>query len=331
MTSCQPHHVSSRVFNQNSVKEALKSIQMKLKLFRELPTNGLAIFNGSYETGEGKIIKVNHAFEPPKPLHRGLYLCDDKFHTDIVREQLQDKTKIGVVVLDGKGAWWFALCGNARERLFKLEVDLPAKHGRGGQSANRFARLREERRDWYLKKVMEICERVFIGSDHAVNVEGIILAGCADLKNELFASQFLDQRIKAKVIKVVDTQYGGEAGFNEVLLHCEDLLRNQKLMKERETLQHFFTLIANDSGLCSYGLEDTLFALEMGGVERLVVSQDLKKTRCTFSRRAKGGEEKRQRKRGEGERQSDGEGERDEKGKRRGEGVASGTWRRIQR
>eukprot|EP01098_Paradermamoeba_levis_P002519 TRINITY_DN1290_c0_g1_i1.p1 TRINITY_DN1290_c0_g1~~TRINITY_DN1290_c0_g1_i1.p1 ORF type:complete len:330 (-),score=103.28 TRINITY_DN1290_c0_g1_i1:45-1034(-) len=237
MTSCQPHHVSSRVFNQNSVKEALKSIQMKLKLFRELPTNGLAIFNGSYETGEGKIIKVNHAFEPPKPLHRGLYLCDDKFHTDIVREQLQDKTKIGVVVLDGKGAWWFALCGNARERLFKLEVDLPAKHGRGGQSANRFARLREERRDWYLKKVMEICERVFIGSDHAVNVEGIILAGCADLKNELFASQFLDQRIKAKVIKVVDTQYGGEAGFNEEKEKGKAMEKEKEMKKEKEEVK----------------------------------------------------------------------------------------------
>ena len=40
--------------------------------------------------------------------------------------------------------------------LQKITVELPKKHGRGGQSANRFARLREEKRDHYVKKVSEL-------------------------------------------------------------------------------------------------------------------------------------------------------------------------------
>ena len=37
--------------------------------------------------------------------------------------------------------------------LHKFQVDLPKKHGRGGQSALRFARLRMEKRHNYVRKV----------------------------------------------------------------------------------------------------------------------------------------------------------------------------------
>ncbi len=39
-----------------------------------------------------------------------------------------------------------AVCGNTREVLHKFSVDLPKKHGRGGPTALRFSRLREEKR-----------------------------------------------------------------------------------------------------------------------------------------------------------------------------------------
>jgi peptide subunit release factor 1 (eRF1) len=38
----------------------------------------------------------------------------------------------------------------------KITVELPKKHGRGGQSANRFARLREEKRHTYVGRVSEL-------------------------------------------------------------------------------------------------------------------------------------------------------------------------------
>ncbi len=37
-----------------------------------------------------------------------------------------------------------------------MSVDLPKKHGRGGQSALRFARLRMEKRHNYVRKVAEL-------------------------------------------------------------------------------------------------------------------------------------------------------------------------------
>lgn len=43
--------------------------------------------------------------------------------------------------------------GSTRDVLHKFTVDLPKKHGRGGQSALRFARLRMEKRHNYVRKV----------------------------------------------------------------------------------------------------------------------------------------------------------------------------------
>ena len=99
--------------------------------------------------------------------------------------------------------------------LHKFTVDLPKKHGRGGQSALRFARLRMEKRHNYVRKVAETAVQLFLTNDKA-NVSGLILAGSADFKTELSQSDMFDQRLQAKIIKLVDVSYGGENGFNQV-------------------------------------------------------------------------------------------------------------------
>merc|ERR1712200_242807 len=80
------------------------------------------------------------------------------------------------------------LCDN------KFTVDLPKKHGRGGQSALRFARLRMEKRHNYVRKVAEVATQLFITNDKA-NVTGLVLAGSADFKTELSQSDMFDGRL----------------------------------------------------------------------------------------------------------------------------------------
>merc|ERR1719258_76209 len=77
------------------------------------------------------------------------------------------------------------LQGNNRDVLHKFSVDLPKKHGRGGQSALRFARLRLEKRHNYVRKVAELAVQMFITADKP-NVSGLVLAGSADFKSVLF-------------------------------------------------------------------------------------------------------------------------------------------------
>lgn len=117
--------------------------------------------------------------------------------------------------MDGNGTLYGTLQGNTRDVLHKFTVDLPKKHGRGGQSAVRFARLRMEKRHNYVRKVAELAVQYFI-TDNRPNVAGLVLAGSADFKTELQMSDMFDQRLQRVVIKTVDVSYGGENGFNQV-------------------------------------------------------------------------------------------------------------------
>ena len=48
-----------------------------------VPGNGLVIYCGTIVTDEGREKKVNIDFEPFKPINTSLYLCDNKFHTEV--------------------------------------------------------------------------------------------------------------------------------------------------------------------------------------------------------------------------------------------------------
>ena len=106
---------------------------------------------GAKITSEGKELMLNMDFMPYKPLRTSLYLCNNKFHTEAISDLLQDDTRFSFIVVDGNGALFAAVSGNIRDILAKISVDLPKKHGRGGQSALRFARLREEKRHNYIR------------------------------------------------------------------------------------------------------------------------------------------------------------------------------------
>ncbi len=266
-------NIKSRV-NRLSVLGAITSVQQRLKLYSKVPPKGLVVYCGTIVTDEGKEKKVNIDFEPFKPINTSLYLCDNKFHTEALTALLADDNKFGFIVMDGNGALFGTLCGNTRDILHKFNVDLPKKHGRGGQSALRFARLRMEKRHNYVRKVAETAVQLFISNDRP-NVAGLILAGSADFKTELGQSDMFDPRLQAKILKMVDISYGGENGFNQAIELSAEVLSNVKFIQEKKLIGRYFDEISQDTGKFCFGVADTLQALNMGSVETLIVWENL--------------------------------------------------------
>lgn len=190
----------------------------------------------------------------------------------------------------------------------RVTVDLPKKHGRGGQSALRFARLRLEKRHNYLRKVAELAVQFFITNDRVClsptlsflalslsplvfpllltalqpNVSGLIVAGSADFKSELSSSDMFDQRLRAVVLKIVDVSYGGDNGFNQAIELSGEVLQNVKFIQEKKLISTFFDEIAQDSGKYCFGIDDTLKCLDLGAVHTLIVWENLEITRYQF-------------------------------------------------
>jgi len=180
-----------------------------------------------------------------------------------------------MIIIDGSCASFHILTGDTKQTIFKKEVSLPKKHGRGGQSQNRFARIREEKRDWYTSEIAEFTTQHFIDrSTNLPNVKQLVMGGSASLKSILLKK--MDKRLSSIVLRSYDIQYSGEIGFNEVLRCCvtDSLLTNCRFAHETTVLENLFKEIATD-GLYALCTEDVMYALEAGAVEKLVVWNEL--------------------------------------------------------
>uniref|UniRef100_A0A7N2L7Y8 eRF1/Pelota-like N-terminal domain-containing protein n=2 Tax=Quercus lobata TaxID=97700 RepID=A0A7N2L7Y8_QUELO len=243
-------NIKSRV-NKQSVLGAIKSAQQRLKLYNKVPPNGLVLYTGTIVTEDGKEKKVTIDFEPFRPINTSLYLCDNKFHTEVLNELLESDEKFGFIVMEGKGTLIGTLSGNTREILHK-------------------------KRHNYVRKAAELATQFFINaSTSQPNVSGLILAGSADLKTELSQSAMFDPRLQAKILKVVDVSYGGETGFNQAIELSSDILSNVKFIQEKRLIGKYFEEISLDTGKYVVGVDDTLKALEMGAVKILIVWENL--------------------------------------------------------
>eukprot|EP00949_MAST-11_sp_MAST-11-sp1_P005039 g5039.t1 len=274
-------NIKSRV-NRLSVLAAITSTQQRLKLHSRVPDNGLVIYCGTVITDEGKERKLTIDLEPFKPINTSLYLCDNKFHTEALNELLVDDETFGFIIMDGNGSLFGTLCGNTRNVIHKFGVDLPKKHGRGGQSALRFARLRLEKRHNYLRKVAELSKQLFIPNGQTPDVKGLILAGSAEFKDELQKSDLFDQRLRAIIVKTVDVSYGGENGFNQAIELAGDALANVKFIAEKKLISEYFDQISQDTGKYCFGVRDTMRALEQGAVKTLILFENLEIRRCVL-------------------------------------------------
>ncbi len=270
-------NIKSRV-NRLSVLSAITSAQQRLKLYKQTPPNGLVIYSGTITTDEGKEKKVNFDIEPFKPITRSLYKCDNKFHVKYLLDLLVVDEKYAFIIMDGNGCLYSILSGNNKEILQQFSVDLPKKHGRGGQSALRFARLRLEARHNYLKKVCELANNLYLKENKAT-VQGVFLAGSAELKNQMLECDAFSPVLKEIVIKSIDISYGGVNGLNQAIELASTDLKNVDLMKEKKILGNFYEQISKDTGMYFFGINDTIYALEMGAIEKLIVYEDLELVR----------------------------------------------------
>lgn len=253
---------------RKNVVDALERILQHLKLYRETPPNGLAIFCGNVSENEGESDIKIWAIEPPEKLEVKRYWCDQQFILEPLQDMVAEKEVYGLVVMDNSEATIGLLKGKKIIKLRKLESIVPGKAGKGGQSQQRYERVREGLiNDWY-KKIAEIMKEIF-----PENIKGIVLGGPGPSKNDLYERNYLHTYVKQKVLGVKDVGYTDEYGLEELVQRSQDLFKEAAIAKEKELAERFLTEIQKDSGSARYGKESVKKALESGAVEIILISE----------------------------------------------------------
>ena len=257
---------------KKNVKDALERMLQHLKLYKVTPPNGLAVFSGNVAEREGMSDVQVWSIEPPVPLKMRLYRCDKTFMLDILDEMLDIKDVFGLVVMDRRECNIALLKGKSIIQLNKASSNVPGKTRAGGQSAQRFERLREGAAKDFYKKCAELMKESFF---ERKEMKGIILGGPGHSKNQFLELGQLTGELKQKVIAIKDLSYTGEFGLEELVDKSQDVLSKEAIADEKAIMQLFFSKLSKNEGTVAYGEADVMEKLKVGAVDKVLLSEEI--------------------------------------------------------
>ncbi len=262
---------------RKNVQSAISSILARLKGLRMPPENGLVFFVGHRSTSADQTQMVQYVLEPPEPVQTFIYRCDSGFFTEPIEQMLEHKDSYGLIVIDRGEATIGLLHGKRIVPIKNVPSLVPSKHGRGGQSARRFERLIEIAAHEFYKKVSDIVNESFLQNK---DLRGILVGGPGPTKEFFVKSEYLHYELQQKIIDTFDTGYTDEYGLRELVEKAREALRGIDLMREKDLMQRLFEEIRKpDGGLSIYGEEQVRDALMIGAVDKLLLSEDMRKVK----------------------------------------------------
>jgi peptide chain release factor subunit 1 len=280
----QEHSEASNIKSKQTrtaVQDALKSIKDRLKYYDvRPPENGMVVFSGAVDAGGGQTEMVTEVLEsPPDPVESFRYHCDSHFLTEPLQEMLGDKGLYGLIVLDRREANVGWLKGKRVEPVKSASSLVPGKQRKGGQSAQRFARLRLEAIDNFYQEVAGMANDLFVPDRH--EMDGVLVGGPSPTKDEFLDGDYLHHELGDMVLGKFDVSYTDESGLYDLVDAAEDVLAETEVMKDKSEMEEFFEQL-HDGGKATYGFDATRQNLMMGSVDRLLISEDLRKEVVTY-------------------------------------------------
>ncbi len=264
----QSSNIKSKSTRKN-VTSAISSIISRLKSYRNVPQNGLAIFVGYVEDVGDQTRMVTEIIEPPQKIGLYTYRCDSFFFLEPLEDMMQSHDVYGLIVIDRKEVAIGYLKGKRIEAVWSSQSRVPSKHSRGGWSQRRFERLIDQAAHEFFKEVGEKANEIFSSGE---GMKGIFLGGPGFTKDEFYRGGYLRHELKEKVIDLFDTGYTDEYGLKELVSKVSDSIEELEIASEKRLMERFFTKVVK-GGETSYGYEEVEKNLELGRVGTLLISE----------------------------------------------------------
>ncbi|WP_066412509.1 peptide chain release factor aRF-1 [Halorubrum aethiopicum] len=274
----QEHSEASNIKSKQTrtnVQDALTSIKDRLRYYDTYPPeNGMVIFSGAVDSGGGRTEMVTRTLEsPPNPVQSFRYHCDSAFLTEPLEHMLADSGLFGLIVLDRREANVGWLKGKRVEPVKSASSLVPGKQRKGGQSAQRFARLRLEAIDNFYQEVAGMANDLFVDKRH--ELDGILVGGPSPTKDEFLDGDYLHHELQDKVLGKFDVAYTDESGLKDLVDAGSEALSDQEIVEDKRHMEEFFENLHTGEE-ATYGFEQTRRNLIMGSVDRLLISEDLR-------------------------------------------------------
>ena len=251
---------------RNNVLAALDKIIQYLKIFKQTPENGLAIFCGNISKDPGRPNIELFAISPPQPLQIQMYRCDSEFQMEPLITMGKVREKYGLITIDGKDATIAILEGNVTKVVRRLTTTGPSKTHKGGSSAARYQRFVEELIENYYRRAGEAMDETLMSA----GIKKVFVGGPGPVKDNFLKMKNFNYQFQ--ILGVFDIGYVDEYGISELAKKAADVIAEAKAVREKKLLGDFMREVAKE-GLAVYGVRPTIDALEKGKIETLLLSE----------------------------------------------------------
>lgn len=258
---------ASNIKSNATRKNVLLALEKCIRILREYgrtPKNGLALYVGMVN-GKSEL-KCWH-MEPPKPLRQRLYRCDKEFVLKPMYELIIDSSYYLLVVVEN-GDCSIGTYSNGYVSLRKrLKTLIPSDNKKGGQSSQRFERIRRELKKGFLKKVAEFINNEFLFDK---KLKGIVLGGTFVTVDEFKRSKQINTQLKEKIVCVKNISSDGLKGLEELSIKAMDDIANSEIIEKENIVDKFFKNLAINPDSVVYGETDVLEMITANRVSHII-------------------------------------------------------------
>jgi peptide chain release factor subunit 1 len=258
---------------RTNVQSALKKAKNLLQQYKQTPENGLVVFTGQVDDDF-----ISLVFDDlPHPISESNYICDDHFHTEPVESLVTPDEAYGLIVVTRDKATIGLLVGDRIETVREIESLVMGKTRAGGQSAQRFKRLREKQKEEHFKDVAAAAADTFLDDEgEQLDVEGVLIGGTDITVDDFVSHDWLDYRIKENTLGKFNVAHGDQTGLKQLVDKSESVLQADKQSQARELMGRFMQGLRGDADpAVAYGDEEVDRALEYGAVDTILLSESL--------------------------------------------------------
>jgi len=277
----QAANIKSKGTRKN-VQGAIESALSSLSKIKNAGENGIALFVGSIIIGNNRNRMINVLVQdPPQPLLSFRYRCDSTFELTQLEDMLIDKKSYGLFVIDRSEAAFGIATGKRIHVQEHLVSNIMGKHRQGGQSAQRFERLIEEAAHNFFKRASEHACDYWL--PNLENIQAIIVGGPGATKDFVVKNDYFHHEIAKKIAKTTfDVGYSNESGVRELVGNAGQMMGEIELDAERRIMDVFLSELIKNHPKATYGEKMVIQALDQGAVQKLLISEALRKNALTL-------------------------------------------------
>jgi peptide chain release factor subunit 1 len=213
-------------------------------------------------------------FEPPKQLAIADYICDSMFRLDPILEMYKNERFFGVVLISGSCYRVYKVIISGEHVDVRLMcsdmVRLQKKQRKGGQSAARFGRIRQEKKQHYTRTIAEEIVDAYMDSDHATcEIESMLIAGPSVTKKEVIKEDIFRMYFKDKILATLDSPEINDTSVYNIIDANTYLFTRQSRINDRH-VEDIFRLIEVADDKLIFGPDETVHAARDNLVETII-------------------------------------------------------------